>query len=203
MSRRTVTDVISVGMRVPANIAEAFACERRPGGREALMRRVLAMCVLLALAGTAFAQSLGDVARQTRQKEKARGKAAKKVVTNEDLPESPDLSPGEHETVGKYQAAPSPHGTSSGMSAEQWKSSILEQKNRIASMQSQSDKLSGSIRFVEANAYVNGVQYNQYQVKKQQQVANLQTQLAEQKKKLEEMQDAAKKAGMGSAVYDP
>jgi predicted RNase H-like nuclease (RuvC/YqgF family) len=167
------------------------------------MRRVLAICVLLALVGAAFGQSLGDVARQTRQKEKARGKAAKKVVTNEDLPESPDLSPGEHETVGKYQAVPASNGPSGAQSAEQWKSSILTQKNSIASLQAQIDKLNGSIRFVEANAYVNGVQYNQYQVKKQQQVSNLQTQLAEQKKKLEEMQDAAKKAGMGSAVYDP
>jgi cell division protein FtsL len=56
---------------------------------------------------------------------------------------------------------------------------------------------------VEANTYVNGAQYNQYQVKKQQQVANLQTQLSEQKQKLSDMQDSAKKAGMGSAVYDP
>jgi hypothetical protein len=167
------------------------------------MRRILAILVLLALVGVAFGQSLGDVARQTRQKEKARGKAAKKVVTNEDLPESPDLSPGEHETVGKYQVAPAPRDTAASQSADQWKSSILAQKNRIASMQAQMDKVNGSIRFVEANAYVNGVQYNQNQVKKQQQVTNLQIQIAEQKKRLEEMQDAAKKAGMGSAVYDP
>ena len=167
------------------------------------MRRIFAISVLLVLASAAFGQSLGDVARQTRQKEKARGKAAKKVVTNEDLPESPDLSPGEHETVGKYQAVPTPHEPTAAQTADQWKSSILEQKNRIASMQAQVDKLNGSIRFVEANAYVNGAQYNQYQLKKQKQVSNLQTQIAEQKKKLEGMQDAAKKAGMGSAVYDP
>ncbi len=173
------------------------------GALEALMRRVLVICVLLALTGAALGQSLGDVARQTRQKEKARGKAAKKVVTNEDLPESPDLTPGEHETVGKYQAVIAPHEPTAAQNANQWKSSILEQKNRIASMQAQIDKLNGSIRFVEANAYVNGVQYNQYQLRKQQQVSNLQTQIAEQKKKLEEMQEAAKKAGMGSAVYDP
>jgi len=71
-------------------------------------------------------------------------------------------------------------------------------------MQAQIDKLNGSIRFVDSNAYVNGVQYNQYQVKKQQQAAkSAKTQIAEQKKSLEQMQDAAKKAGMGSAVYDP
>ncbi|MFY9559588.1 MAG: hypothetical protein WAQ52_05075 [Terriglobales bacterium] len=167
------------------------------------MRRVLAIWLLLALGGAAFGQSLGDVARQTRQKEKARGKAAKKVITNEDLPESPDLTPGQQETVGKMEAVSPSASPSGAQSAEQWKSSILAQKNRIATMQAQIDKLSGSIRFVEANAYVNGVQYNQYQVKKQQQAANLQTQLAEQKQKLAEMQDAAKKAGMGSAVYDP
>jgi predicted RNase H-like nuclease (RuvC/YqgF family) len=171
--------------------------------REAFMRRVLAICVLLALGGAAFGQSLGDVARQTRQKEKAKGAAKKKVITNEDIPESPDLTPGQQETVGKPELVSSSPSPSGAQAAEQWKSQILAQKNAIANMQAQIDKLNASIRFVEANAYVNGVQYNQYQVKKQQQVANLQTQLAEQKKKLEEMQVAAKKAGMGSAVYDP
>jgi hypothetical protein len=166
------------------------------------MRRVLAICVWLALCGAAFGQSLGDVARQTRQKERAKGKAAKKVITNEDLPETPDLTPGQQETVGKMEPV-SPSAPSGTQSAEQWKSRILAQKNQIAGMQAQIDKLSGSIRFVEANAYVNGVQYNQHQVKKQQQVAQMQTQLAEQRQKLAKMQDAAKKAGMGSAVYDP
>jgi hypothetical protein len=88
-------------------------------------------------------------------------------------------------------------------SADQFKSAILAQKNRIAAMQAQIDKVDKSIYFVEANAYVNGVQYNQHQVKKQQQVANLRTQLADEQHKLSGMQDAAKKAGLGSAVYDP
>ncbi len=167
------------------------------------MRRVLAMAVLLALGCAAFGQSLGDVARQTRQKEKARGKAAKKVITNEDIPETPHLTPGQQETVGKMEPVSPSDASSGAQSAEEWKSLILAQKSTIANLQAQIDKLSGSIRFVEANAYVNGVQYNQYQAKKQQQVANMQTQLAEQKQKLADMQDAAKKAGMGSAVYDP
>ncbi len=166
------------------------------------MRRVFVMCVLLALGSAAFGQSLGDVARQTRQKEKSKGKAAKKVITNEDLPANSDVNPGPQETIGKMEAVSS-QAPSAGQSAEQWKSQILAQKNAIANMQAQIDKVSSSIRFVEANAYVNGVQYNQHQVKKQQEVANLQTQLAEQKQRLSEMQEAAKKAGMGSAVYDP
>jgi predicted RNase H-like nuclease (RuvC/YqgF family) len=166
------------------------------------MRRVLLICLIATLSGfsgIAQDQSLGDVARQTRQKEKSKGTAKKKVITNEDIPETPDLTPGQQETIGKLE----PVAPKGAPSADEWKSMILAQKSHLATMQDQIDKLSASIRYVEANAYVNGVQYNQHQAKKQQQVANMQTQLAEQKKKLEEMQDAAKKAGMGSSVYDP
>ena len=150
-----------------------------------------------------YGQSLGDVARQTRQKEKAKGSAKKKVITNEDIPESPDLGPSQQETAGKLHPVSSPGTPSDGQSADQWKSQILEQKNAVADLKAQIDKLNDSIRFVEANAYVNGVQYNQHQVKKQQQVEQMRSQLAEQQKQLEAMQEAAKKAGMGSAVYDP
>jgi len=170
------------------------------------MRRIFVMLVAVVVLGTGSvvcAQSLGDVARQTRAKEKVKGTVKKKVITNEDIPETPDLTPGEQETIGKSEPVASSSAPAGGQSAEDWKNQILAQKNRIATLQANIDKLSESIRFVEANAYVNGVQYNQYQAKKQQQVANMQTQLAEQKKKLEEMQDAAKKTGMGSAVYDP
>ena len=163
----------------------------------------LAAVVVLGTGSVVCAQSLGDVARQTRAKEKAKGTAKKKVITNEDIPETPDLTPGEQETIGKAEPVASSKAPAGGQSAEDWKNEILAQKNRIATLQEQIDKLNASIRFVEANAYVNGAQYNQYQAKKQQQVENMKTQLAEQKKKLEEMQEAAKKAGMGSAVYDP
>lgn len=163
------------------------------------MRRLIPFVVFAALAGAVFGQSLGDVARQTRQKEKARGTARKKVVTNEDLPESPDLGPAQQETLGPMK----PKATTPEASAAEWKTIILAQKNRIAELQTNIDKLSSSIRYVEANAYVNGAKYNEHQARKQVQVENMQKQLAEQKKKLEEMQDAARKAGMGSAVYDP
>jgi hypothetical protein len=168
------------------------------------MRQVHTILLIVLLTAVAsYGQSLGDVARQTRQKEKAKGTAKKKVITNEDLPESPDLSPGQQETIGKLQPVASPATPSGGQSADQWKSQILAQKNAVATLKAQMDKLNDSIRFVEANAYYNGVQYNQHQAKKQQQVEQMRTQLAEQQKQLEAMQEAAKKAGMGSAVYDP
>jgi hypothetical protein len=73
----------------------------------------------------------------------------------------------------------------------------------IASLKSQIDKLDASIHFVQANLYTNGVEYNQYQPRKQQQLKQMQAQLAEEQQKLEEMQEAARKAGFGNAVYDP
>lgn len=167
------------------------------------MRRVslLMPIALVALGCAVFGQSLGDVARRTRQKEKAKGKAAKKVITNEDLPESP--APAEHESVGKADPALPSGDSPAPRSALEWRNMIVAQKDRIETMQAQINKLNASIHFVTANAYVNGLEYNQYQVKKQQEVKNLQKQLGEEWKKLAEMQDAARKEGMGAAVYDP
>lgn len=168
------------------------------------MRRVhqiLLIVLLTAVAG--YGQSLGDVARQTRQKEKAKGTAAKKVITNEDLPANTDINPGPQETEGKPRPVASANIATAGQPADQWKNQILAQKNAIATMKAQMEKLNDSVRFVEANAYYNGVQYNEHQAKKQQQVEQMRTQIAEQQKQLEATQEAAKKAGMGSAVYDP
>jgi hypothetical protein len=89
------------------------------------------------------------------------------------------------------------------MSAEQWKSLILSRKNMIAAQQAQIDKLNESIHYVTASLYSNGLQYNERQAQKQQTVEQMKQQLEQQKKSLAELQEAAKKAGMGSAVYDP
>jgi predicted RNase H-like nuclease (RuvC/YqgF family) len=80
---------------------------------------------------------------------------------------------------------------------------IVAQEDRIETLQAQIAKLTESIHFVSANAYVNGAEYNQYQVKKQQEVKNLQKQLEEEHKKFLELQEAARKEGMGAAVYEP
>lgn len=80
--------------------------------------------------------------------------ATKKVITNEDLPPSPDVNPGPREIEGKVIAAASPSSVAgSKQSAEQWKSQILAQKNAVATLQGQIGKLNASIYFVEANAY--------------------------------------------------
>ena len=169
------------------------------------MRRVARKILPIALlmSSVVYGQSLGDVARENREKQKAKGAsstAKPKVITNENLPQNPDAGP--IETEGKLEAA-SAKAPSGGQSAEQWKSRILAQKNAVANLQAQIDKVNDSIHFVVANEYYNGVQYNQHQVKKQENVAQMQQHLEEQKKNLAAMQEAARQAGMGSSVYDP
>src|SRR5258708_20497169 len=58
------------------------------------VRRLVSLILWLALAASVnvYGQSLGDVARQSRQKQSSKGDAAKKVITNEDIPESPDAN---------------------------------------------------------------------------------------------------------------
>jgi len=168
------------------------------------MRRIARtiLPVILLMSSSVYGQSLGDVARQNREKQKAKDASAAKpkVITNETLPKNPDSDAPPPQSEAKTPASKTP---SAGQSAEQWKSQILAQKNAIATLQAQIDKLNDSIHFVVANEYYNGVQYNQHQVKKQENVAQLQQQLEEQKKRLAEMQEAARQAGMGNAVYDP
>lgn len=161
-----------------------------------------ALCLLTV--AMSLGQSLGDVAREQQQKKKDQAKntsSPHKVVTNEDIPESPDADNLVSDD-GKHDQTSAP-ASSSGKTAEQWKAEIQGQKGQVASLQAQLDKLNSSIHYVEANRYTNGVQYNQYQAQKQQEAQRMQKQLDDQKKKLEDMQEAARKAGMGNAVYDP
>jgi chemotaxis protein histidine kinase CheA len=167
-----------------------------------LVSRLLPMA-LLTLCCTVQGQSLGDVARQNRQKEKQQTKPAKKVVTNEDIPVSPESTSSSSDTGAKGDTALPPDGAPPPKSAREWKLAIMAQRDRVETIQAQIDKLSESIHFVTANAYVNGAEYNQYQVRKQQEVKNLKKQLEEQQKKLSDLQEAARKEGMGGAVYEP
>ncbi len=161
--------------------------------------------VFFLLACQSQAQSLGDVARQQRQKQQAKdSNATHKVVTNDEIPESPDASANSSDDAEGTSESSAPATSTSGKkTAEQWKAKIQARKARIAAIQSQVDKLNDSVHFVEANRYTNGVQYNQYQLKKQQEAQRLQKQLDGEKKQLEDAQESARKAGFGTAVYDP
>lgn len=150
------------------------------------------------LMANCFGQSLGDVAKQERDKAKI-ANTSKKVITNEDIPESSDPSDQTPAHPDSYVPPP----TNDKRAAAQWKAAILRQKSAIAGMQKNVDQLKGSIHFIEANRYRDGVQYNQRQMQKQQDVAQMQRQLDALKRGLEEMQESARHLGLGSAVYDP
>jgi predicted ribosome quality control (RQC) complex YloA/Tae2 family protein len=65
------------------------------------------------------------------------------------------------------------------------------------------DRLNSSIHFAPGNCVRNCVQWNEHQVQKQDEVQRMQSELEQQKKKLEDMQEAARKEGFGNAVYEP
>jgi len=168
--------------------------------RTGLATVILFSLVILASFGAiADDQSLGDVARKQRQQQAQKTDKPTKVVTNEDIPERPaDPKDADESRQNESDSKVAPR-----MSGSQVKAVIEAQKSRIAALQTQIDKLSSSIHYVEANRYSNGVEYNQAQQHKQHEVDRMQKQLESEKSKLEAMQESARHAGFGSAVYDP
>jgi hypothetical protein len=175
--------------------------------------------VILVLAAAVFlltgivdgqdSQSLGDLARQQRQQKAqsktVQGKDAKasKVITNEEIPgrakPAPELTAGAEESGTATPASPN----EAKLPSEHVKSEIQAQKSQIASLQTQIDEVNESIRFAPANCVANCAGWNERQREKQQQVERMQAQLEDQKKRLGEMQESARKQGYGSSVYDP
>jgi len=184
--------------------------------------KILAMALLMSL--PAFGQSLGDIARENRDKQNADGApstAKPKVITNENLPKAPDANPGPPEAppsasatidskaadrrsrdqrVSNRRAAE--QRLAEQRAADQWKRQILAQKNKMAALQARIEQLNAAIRS-EYGTVEYDTPYNGYQARQLQRMAQIQQQLDEQKRKLVEMQEAARHAGMHTAVYDP
>jgi predicted RNase H-like nuclease (RuvC/YqgF family) len=155
----------------------------------------------ISMAALSYGQSLGDVAREQRQKEAAKkAQTTPKVVTNDDLPEHPDADQSSSSSEQNSESAAS---STDKKSAEQWKAEIEAQKKSVANLQADIDRLNSSIHFAPGNCVRNCVQYNEHQVQKQDEVQQMQSQLEEQKKKLEDMQEGARKEGYGNSVYEP
>lgn len=184
------------------------------------------------LAGIAYAQedapSLGDVARQARQqkqqkdamkpassKDSASNAAgtsnadtakADRVITNDQLPHTGLAGDSTHsvpKSADPRASDEAPAANDHDGQADHWKSQILEQKNAIASLQHEIDSVSDSIHYAGANCVANCESWNEHQKQKQDQVETMKSQLADQQKKLEEMQESARKQGFGSSVYEP
>jgi hypothetical protein len=186
--------------------------------------RNLAITVALVLPTGAFAygQSLGDIARENREKKAESTSAAQaKVITNKELPkdaassdqaapaaqpagdppanENPEKSAADHRAEQRFAQ----QRLAEQRAAEQWKRPILAQKNRIASLQERMDHIKANGQFANVSTYPHSGAYNRAQPRQVERIMKLQQQLDEQKRKLEQMQEAARHAGMHTAVYDP
>ena len=116
------------------------------------MRRIfLTICAIaLLMSSAAYGQSLGDIARENREKQNAENASAAqpKVITNASLPKDPDASqePAEAQPGASASSTAADHRSAQQRLAEQraadqWKRQILAQKNKMATLQARIDQL--------------------------------------------------------------
>ena len=167
--------------------------------------------IALLMSSAAYGQSLGDIARANREKQNAENASAAqpRVITNANLPKDPDANqePAEAQSGTNASSTAADHRSAQQRLAEQraadqWKRQILAQKNKMATLQARIDQLNESIRSAGGSVEYEGP-YNRHQARQLQRVAQIQLQLDEQKMKLDQMQEAARHAGMHTVVYDP
>lgn len=87
--------------------------------------------------------------------------------------------------------------------AEQWKRQILEQKRAIATLEKRLARFQASLSSVDADAISRGEILTRSQALQHERIAQVQEQLEEQRAKLLETQEEARRAGMHTQVYDP
>ncbi len=170
-----------------------------------------AMLLLLASA-TTYGQSLGDVARKNREKNaKLAATAPSKVITDSDLTKDVQ-GPEEADSSSKAQTASSRKTGAGGTTAtspvdpraaEQWRRQILAQKRTVATLEKRLARFQASISYGDASAISRGEILTRNQALVQERLAHVQEQLEEQRAKLLEMQEEARRAGMYPQVYDP
>ena len=179
-----------------------------------MILKIFAIALLMNL--TAHAQSLGEIARQYRDQQNAQASGDQpKVITNKDLGEGPDGSPEARQTQRETVSAANGSAfdrrsleighrleqqSLQEQRAEQWKVQIREQENRVENLQARIDQITASIR---SGGGSNQGPYNRYQGRRLERLAQMQLHLDEQRRKLDQMQDAARRAGMHTGVYDP
>src|SRR5580700_9173210 len=139
---------------------------------------------LVALAGALFlmlasshAQSLGDVAREQREKLATDASAPAKIVTNEDISETDGPESASSVRVRGHRVPqrvePVTPASNDMRAAKQWKAKIVAQERTIASLQNQIDRVNASIRFTGVSCY-NCAQHNELQVEKLESVQRMQ-----------------------------
>jgi len=131
-------------------------------------------------------------------------KGPRKVVTNDEIPEHV----GPTSTLPAIVKAPGapempPNYDPNKVPAEYWKNQIMALKASISALESEIQDVTDSIRYAGGTCAVNCVQWNERQQQKEQQVQMMTSQLTQQQKSLDALQETARKQGYSSAVYDP
>jgi hypothetical protein len=204
---------------------------------------ILAM-FLMSVAALCQSQSLGDIARENREKKAAEASSSTppKVITNKNLPKDPDADSRDDASVTPSPSASTPDSPFSEKTAAQpstqrrpvedpsteqrsaerqfaeqdaaqqranerrvaaqWKRKIVQQENTVANLRARATQLRSSIHFANVSTY-NDMPFNRYQARQMDRLRQVQHQLEAQQRKLEDMQEAARHAGMHTLVYDP
>ena len=162
------------------------------------------LAIGLVTSSSFYGQSLGDVARANRERTAEDAAIAPPmVVTTADFPKNTHVTPPPSETeksTADHRSAQ--QRLAQQHAAEQWKRQIIAQKARMANLQARIDQLHASIQAANGSVLFEGPS-NRYQARQMQQAVQIQQQLEVQRIKLDQMQDAARHAGMRAAVYDP
>jgi hypothetical protein len=161
---------------------------------------------------TVHGQSLADVARENREKKaETVATAPPKVITEADLPKDAQ-GPEEAGSSNMARTASSgkastgkPTATSAPdpRAMEQWRRQILAQKRTVETLEKRLARFQASLSSVDASAISRGEILSRSQALEHERIAQVQEQLEEQKAKLLEMQEEARRAGMHTQVYDP
>jgi len=167
---------------------------------------------VLAMSLAAFAQqSLGDIARQYRDKQQADEAAGNtpKMYTNQDIPAADQVGTPEPVDQSRTRNMSRSYDThnvdrqfSEQRAAGEWHRNIVMQENRVAALQMRVDRLNAMLHSPYGTAQYDGPQ-TRNQAMAQQRLGEMQQALDQQKMKLNDMQDAARRAGMHTNVYDP
>ena len=167
-------------------------------------------------------QSLGDAARQARQQKQQQATSnldvsatdpqntapnandphspkPSHVITNDEIPEhTPGVSPNAPKRLSGFTAA----SKEVKHPPEYWKAQAQQLKNSMASLQRRIDVLNGALHAVLTNSDDQPV-WNLREKEKERQLAELQAQMSDLKRRLDDTQEAARRQGFGSSVYDP
>jgi len=128
------------------------------------------------------------------------------VITNEEIPEHVGPTRTLKQTPqnpDETDDEPAYNENEPKLPADYWKTQIMAQKSAIANLKSNIDTLSASIQYAGGNCVSNCAQWNERQKQKQDQIDAMKLQLDDQQKRLDDMQEACRKQGYGSSVYDP